>query len=464
MKASTLFGGVPTALLAGFLLAQGAPVDAIAPRDFSADLRNFSQVQLILHNLRSRIGIPVTAMRNVGLNFNHTLEVKPFDLVLLPSGYCFSCSIFPQSGPDFAKRPKLFRNEMVEVDESQLLIACTDDPAGGKAGEWPLMGACPGQEEVLRTFFLDVCSHGSRIAIPKTRLENAPVFEVGKHVCMPEDTERMSCSISPSFTAAPSTGLSSSFKTSYAEIALLGRLIDLKAYISSIYQQKTLPNTKLSMASSTTATTNVITAPTISGPSVAKPDATPAPSSMIPPSNNHIEQQTIMKPEPTFSTSSSVPSITKPTKRPRSTSFEEEWPIPPTYTSPVSANDGNNRFAAMYSFKSKEQAEVASRSSALGAANSARGISAPTPQVVVKGRGMAEPQVVDAGCQPTKTAVVMMQTMKSMQTTSHANDADPSLTNGDVSKHGEGATSNAVSKLLTLDARVAMHGTISNLN
>jgi hypothetical protein len=58
----------------------------------------------------------------------------------------------------------------------------------------------------------------------------------------------------------------------------------------------------------------------------------------------------------------------------------------------------------------------------------------------------------------------MMQTMKSMQTTSHANDADPSLTNGDVSKHGEGATSNAVSKLLTLDARVAMHGTISNLN
>ncbi len=57
MRASTLFGGVSNALLAGFLLAHGAPVDAIAQRDFSADLRNFSQVQLMLHNLRSRIGI-----------------------------------------------------------------------------------------------------------------------------------------------------------------------------------------------------------------------------------------------------------------------------------------------------------------------------------------------------------------------------------------------------------------------
>jgi len=91
-----------------------------------------------------------------------------------------------------------------------------------------------------------------------------------------------------------------------------------------------------------------------------------------------------MKPETTFSASSSMPSITKPAMRPRSTSFEEEWPIPPTYTYPASANDGNNRFAAMYSLKTKEQAEATSRSSALAAANSARGISAPTPQVEVK--------------------------------------------------------------------------------
>jgi hypothetical protein len=187
MKASTLFGGGTTALLAGFLLAQGAPVDAIAPRDFSADLPNFSQVQLMLHNLRSRIGIPFTAMRNVGLNFNHTLEVKPYDLVLLPSGYCFSCSTSPHGGPDYAKGPNPFRNEMVEVDESQLLIACTDDSAGGKADDWPLMRACPGQEEVVRTFLLDISSYGSKIAIPKARLENAPLFEVGKHICMPED-------------------------------------------------------------------------------------------------------------------------------------------------------------------------------------------------------------------------------------------------------------------------------------
>jgi len=384
MKASTLFGGGTTALLAVFLLAQGASVDAIAPRDFSADLRNFSEVQLLLHNLRSRIGIPFTAMRNVGLNFNHTLEVKPLDLVLLPSGYCISCSTFPQGGPDFAKRPNPFRNEMIELDESQLLIACTDDSAGGKADEWPLMRACPGQEEVLRTFLLDVCSHGSRIAIPKARLENAPVFEVGKHICMPKDPETISCSITPSFTSAPSTVPSSSFKTSYAEIALSGRLIDLKAYISSIYHQNTLPNKKLSMASSTTATTNAVTTSTVSSLSVTKPDATPAPSSMIPSSTNHIEQQTIMKPETTFSASSSMPSITKPAMRPRSTSFEEEWPIPPTYTYPASANDGNNRFAAMYSLKTKEQAEATSRSSALAAANSARGISAPTPQVEVK--------------------------------------------------------------------------------
>ena len=405
MKASTLFRCVTTALLAGFLLAQGAPVDAIAPRDFNADLRNFSQVQLMLHNLRSRIGIPFTAIRNVGLNFNHTLEVKPLDLVLLPSIYCFSCPTFPHGGPDFSKRPSPFRNEMIEVDESQLLIACTDDSAGDKADEWPLMRACPGQEEVLRTFLLDVCSDGSRIAIPKARLENAPFFEVGKHICMPEGPERTSCSITLSFTSAPLTVPSSSLEISYAEIVLSSRLIDLKAYISSIYQQKILPNTKLSIASSTTATRNAATASTISGLSGTKLDATPAPSSKIPSSTNHIEQQTIMKPETTFSTSSSMPSITKPAKRPRSTPFEEDWPIPPICTSPASANDGNNRFAARYSLKTKEQAEAASRSSAFPAANSAREIAAPTPQMEVKEVAWPSRKSLTLEYQPKKTAL-----------------------------------------------------------
>lgn len=384
MKASTLFGDGIAALLAGFLLAQGAPVDAIAPRDFSADLRNFSQVQLMLHNLRSRIGVPFTAIRNVGLKFNHTLEVKPLDLILLPSGYYFSCSTSPHGELDYAKGPNPFPNEMVEVDESQLLIACTDDSAGGKADEWPLMRACPGQEEILRTFLLDISSHGSMIAIPKSRLENAPVFEVGKHMCMPVDPERTSCSITPSFTSAPSPVPSSSLPTSDAEIALSNRLIDLKVFISSIYQQKTLLNTELSMASSTTATTNAVTASTISSLSVTKRDATPAPSSMIPSSINHIDQHTTMKPETTSNASSSMPSITKPAERRQSTSFEEKWPISPTYTSPASANDGNNRFAAMYSSKIQEQAEAVSRSSALAAANSTRAISALTPQMEVK--------------------------------------------------------------------------------
>jgi hypothetical protein len=395
MKVSTLFGGVTTALLAGFLLAQGTPVDAIAPRDFSADLRNFGQVQLMLHNLRSRIGIPFTAMRNVGLNFNQTLEVKPLDLVLLPSGYCFSCSTSPHGGPDYTKRHNPFGNEMVELDESQLLVACTDDSAGGKADEWPLMRACPGQEEVLRTFLLDVSSHGSRIAIPKARLENAPEFEVGKHICMPEDPERASCSITPSFTSALSTMPSSSRKTSYAEIALSSRLIELESYISSIYEQKTLPSTEVLKASSTTATTIAVTSFTISGLNVTKPNPPSATSSMIPSSTNNIDQQTTMKHETTSNASSPVPSLTKPAERPRSTPFEEKWPIPPTYTSPASANDGNNRFAAMYSMRTREQAEAASRSSALAVATSARAISAPTPPVGVKGRGLADPQVFD---------------------------------------------------------------------
>jgi hypothetical protein len=105
---------------------------------------------------------------------------------------------------------------------------------------------------------------------------------------------------------------------------------------------------------------------------------------MIPSSTNRIDQQTTMKPETTSNASSSMPSITKLAERPRSTSFEDQWPIPLTYTSPASANDGNNRFAAMYSLKIKEQAEAASSSSALAAPNSARAISAPIPQMEVK--------------------------------------------------------------------------------
>ncbi len=337
-------------------------------------------------------------MQNFGLNFNHTLEFKPFDLVLLPSGYNFNCSTSPYGGPDCAKGPNPFRNEIVEVDESQLLIACTDDSEGGKADDWPLMRACPGQEQVLRTLLLDISSYGSKIAILKARLENVPMFGVGKHICMPDDPERTSCSMTPSFTSAPSTVPSSSLKTFDAEISLSSRLIDLEAYSSSIYQLKTLPNTEFSMASSTSANTNAATASPISSFTVTKADATSAPSSMIPSSTSDIDQETKMKPEMTSNAGSSMPFMTKPAERLRSTSFEEKWPIPPTYTSPASANDGNNRFAAMYSLKIKEQAEAASRSFALAAANPARAISAQTPQVKVKDvHSMAGPQLVDAG-------------------------------------------------------------------
>jgi hypothetical protein len=279
MKLSSLVGSAATLLLAGFSSAKAVPVDAIVPRDFSADLRNFHQIQQLLHNLRSRIGVPFSAMRNVGLPFHQTLEVKPLDLVLLPSGYCFSCSTPPHTEPDQSKPPNPFHNEMVELDESQLLVACTDNTSDAKPDEWPLMKACPGQEKVLRDFLFDVCGHGSRLAIPKARLEKAPVFQIDKRTCIPMNSKQTACSTTPSSTTA-------SFTISPLTLKSGNKSGDpLQDLLSSIYQPKSLPATTTSLVTAsakTLASTKTPSASAASTPTSTKPEATSTSSSAFP--------------------------------------------------------------------------------------------------------------------------------------------------------------------------------------
>ncbi|KAE9364123.1 hypothetical protein N431DRAFT_388038 [Stipitochalara longipes BDJ] len=281
MKGSAFVGCATALLLANFPIAHAAPIDAIAPRDFSADLRNFNQIQRLMHNLRSRIGVPFSAMQNVGLSIQQTLQVQPLDLVLLPSGYCFSCSTPPHTEPNQSKRPNPFQNEMVELDESQLLVACTDDNSARKPDEWPLRKACPGQEKLLREFLSDVCDQGSRLAVPKARLEKAPVFQVGNRTCMPMDPKQSTCSTTP-LSAHTSTLPSSTFRTETSTSRTLGdRLQDL---VSSMYQYKNLSAT---VAPPITASTRSPTRMTVSsplignGPSSTEPKASTSPISAI---------------------------------------------------------------------------------------------------------------------------------------------------------------------------------------
>jgi hypothetical protein len=283
MKLSSLVGSAAALSLAGFPTAQGVPVDAIVPRDFSADLRNFHQIQQLMHNLRSRIGVPFSAMRNVGLHFHQSLEVKPLDLVLLASGYCFSCSTPPHTEPDQSKPPNPFHNEMVELDESQLLVACTDNTSDTKPDEWPLMKACPGQEKVLRDFLFDVCGHGSRLAIPKGRLEKAPVFQVNKRTCMPMNSKQTTCSTTPSSTTAPFTISSSTLES---RTGISNKSGDpLQDLLSSIYQPKSLPATTASLATAsakTSASTKTPSASAASAPTLTKPEATSTSNTAFP--------------------------------------------------------------------------------------------------------------------------------------------------------------------------------------
>jgi hypothetical protein len=343
MKIPVFVESAVALLLAGVPITQGAPVDAMAPRDFSADIRNFGQIQQLMYNLRSRIGIPFYAMRNVRLSFNQTLEVKPIDLVLLPSGYCFSCSTPSHGEPDYVRRPNPFRNEMVELDELQILVACTDDTEGGKPNEWPLMKACPGQEKVLREFLLDVSSHSSRLAVPKARLENAPVFEVDKRACMPRDPKQTTCSTTPSLTSAPSTGPSSTFESSFSELSPPSKSShQLQNFISSIYQPKSIsiiPTTPTTTSTGISASTKPISASAVSGPNFTKPEVPSTSSFTIASSTSPIELMT-------------------------SISSRRQVTVAPFSVNPTSWNDGNHREAAILSWKLRESELDASRSAA----------------------------------------------------------------------------------------------------
>jgi hypothetical protein len=124
-------------------------------RDFSADLRNFNQIVDLLYNIGSRIGVPFSAITNVSLDIPQILEIGPLDLALLPSGYSFSCDTVVHPTPVDSKPPSPFRNRMVEIDEEKISIICAevDDEHGPQLS---FMKACPGQQEVLKNFLVDL--------------------------------------------------------------------------------------------------------------------------------------------------------------------------------------------------------------------------------------------------------------------------------------------------------------------
>ena len=277
------------------------PVNAIEPRDFSADLRNFNRVQHLLHNLRSRIGVPFSAMQNVGLAFQQTLEVQPLDLVLLPTGYCFSCSTSPHNPPDQSKSPDPFRNEMVELDESQLLVACTDNTSDAKPDEWPLMKACPGQERLLREFLTDVCNHGSRLAVPKARVEKAPIFQIDKRICMPMNPKQINCSTTPLSAQVTSTLPPSTFRT---ERGTTGTLRDrLQDLISSMSQYKSVSGTITAPSTASSQSSNSTTIlPSIS---VTNLNRTNHDATLVPTSTNTLPSSLVDHPK-TMSTQTKV--------------------------------------------------------------------------------------------------------------------------------------------------------------
>jgi hypothetical protein len=170
-------------------------------RDFSADLRNFNQIVQLLYNIRSRIGIPFSAMTNVGLSLPQILEADPLNLALLPSDSCFSCDTVAHPTPDDSKLPSPFMNRMVEIDEEQIIIICAEvDKEHGP--ELPYMKACPGQQ-VLKQFLVDLRTRGSRLAVPKDRLKKAPLWEwkyaagEGGYRCVPNNENGNGCSVVP---------------------------------------------------------------------------------------------------------------------------------------------------------------------------------------------------------------------------------------------------------------------------
>lgn len=351
MKFNLFVGSVAALLITNFPAAQCAPTEVIERRDFSADLRNFHQIQLLLHNMKSRIGIPFTAMRNVGLKYDQTIEMKPLDLVLLPNGYCFSCSTPSNAAPDESKRPNPFDNQMVEIDESKLLVACAaEEPTYNE--EWPLMKACPGQERVLKDFLVDLSSHGSRLGAPKARIEHAPIFELNKRTCMPKDP-KSTCSPKVTSTTTKATAKSSTFKT------VTTSKMDLDAFVADAYGHKEWPaktsakqkKKATSTPSSTKAKKTSVASSSISGNTVVAssskakktPSATGKPS---PASTSTKEKKATNVPSSTkkAKTSALPPSIQKkpsaiPTSNGKWTAKMGE-PALPTSRAELSTDDG----------------------------------------------------------------------------------------------------------------------------
>jgi hypothetical protein len=322
MKVSVLAGSAAALLLAGFPTTQGAPVDLIESRDFSANSGHWYQLQQLMHNIRSRIGVPFSAMRNVGLGYHQTLEIDPLDLVLLPNGYCYSCATAPHSEPNEFKRPNPFHNEMVELDETQLLVACTG-PDDARSAEWPLMKACPGQERILRDFLMDLTSDGSRLAVPKARLENAPVFNINKHTCIPKDPKQTTCaSPSPSMSASPTSQLLASETGTITKL----RHLNVPQFAASIYSHKALSNTAgspatASIGSEKLASKGAVAISVTSLPASEKAEATLASNSSNQP--NELPTFTSMKEEITPTPTLTIPNFATHDRLPRPTVIRE---------------------------------------------------------------------------------------------------------------------------------------------
>lgn len=177
------------AALALFNPIQCAPLsEPLEPRDFSDDLRNFNRIVLLLHNIRSLIGVPISAISSP--KFKRTggpLELHPLDLAILPAGYCFNC----KKGKSAKKQPP--KDEMLLLDETQLIVVCAEDDVE-HGFEWPMVQVCQGRERVLRDYLVDLRGRGSRLGVPRERIEKAPILKAGGYRCMPQDPEQTTCS------------------------------------------------------------------------------------------------------------------------------------------------------------------------------------------------------------------------------------------------------------------------------
>ena len=162
-------------------VAPASDIKFMQPRDFSDDQRQFHQIVRLLHNMRSRIGVPFSAMMNVGLDYPITIEIDPLDLTLLVSGYCFICDT--RSSPE-STQPCPFQNTMVELDETQLVMLCAEVDEYGF--EWPMVRICDDQHKnTLLWFLADLHGRGSKLAVSKERIMKAPVIDIDKYRCIP---------------------------------------------------------------------------------------------------------------------------------------------------------------------------------------------------------------------------------------------------------------------------------------